>query len=63
MMSNLKFILIVMIVAVSLAGILMMDPIKIPKEPELVATRDGCNIYRYYDRGNKIYFNTCGGIE
>ena len=62
-MSNTVFILIVMIAAVSRAGILMMAPIKIPKEPELVATRDGCNVYRYYDRGNKIYFNSCGGVE
>ena len=44
MMSNTVFILIVVIVTVFLAGILMTAPIKIPKEPELVATRDGCNV-------------------
>lgn len=63
MMSNTVFILIVVIVTIFLAGILMTAPIKISKEPELVATRDGCNVYRYYDKGNKIYFNTCGGVE
>ncbi len=62
-MSNIKFILILLIMTGSLAGILMMAPIQVPKEPELVATKDGCNVYRYYDKGNKIYFNTCGGVE
>ena len=62
-MSNIKFILIILIMTVSLAGILMMAPVQVPKEPELVATKDGCNVYRYYDKGNKIYFNTCGGVE
>lgn len=62
-MSNFKFILILLILNGSFAAILITAPVKVPKEPELVATKDGCNVYRYYDKGNKIYFNTCGGIK
>jgi hypothetical protein len=39
--------------------LLLYTPIPIDKNPTLVTTKDNCSVYKYYDKGDKLYFTTC----
>lgn len=41
-------------------------PLKqVDNEPTVIYQKDGCDVYRYYDKGNRLYFTKCsdGGFN
>lgn len=51
--------MICMFILFGMIFLLLYTPIPIDKEPTLVTTKDNCSVYKYYDKGDKIYFTTC----
>lgn len=33
---------------------------EVDRQPNAIYEKDGCTVYRYYDKGNRMYFTKCG---
>lgn len=53
------FMVIIMIIAFSISyGIMQMPEPKI-HQPIALVTKEGCTIYRWYDKGQRMYYTKC----